>query len=82
MKYCVIKNTVRLIDGSDNPEEVMYKNALNSGFKAEEVEIITEEEFQLRVDNTPKPPVPKTDLEVLKDTVDRILLAQLLEGGM
>ena len=77
MKYCVIKNTITVIDGSENPEEVMYRNALGSGFKVEEVEILTEGEYQLRYDNTPKPPVSKSELEILKETVEELVLANL-----
>lgn len=49
MKYCVIKNTIKVIDGSDNLEEIMFKNAESAGFTNEEVEILSEEEYQSRV---------------------------------
>lgn len=49
MKYCVVKNTLIVIDGSENLEEVMYENALSAGFTEDKVEILTEEEYQLRV---------------------------------
>ncbi len=55
MKYCVIKNTTTIIDGSENPLEIMLQNAQNAGFTENEVEILTEEEYQARVESEPKP---------------------------
>lgn len=60
MKYCVIKDTVRVIDGSDNPLEIMLENAQNVGFTENEVEILTEAEYQIRLENEPKPPQEPT----------------------
>lgn len=48
MKYCVIKDTIKVIDGSENPIEIMLQNAQNAGFTEIEVEILTEEEYQAR----------------------------------
>lgn len=48
MKYCVIKGTVTVIDGSNNSSEIMIINAKSSGFNENEVEIISEEEFEER----------------------------------
>lgn len=55
MKYCVIKNTTKVIDGSNNPAESMLQNAQNAGFSELEVEILTEEEYQSRKEIEPKP---------------------------
>ena len=55
MKYCVIKDTVIVIDGSENPLDIMLQNAKNAGFNESEVEILTEEEYQKRKANEPKP---------------------------
>ena len=52
---CVIKNTIKIIDGSENPIEIMLENALNSGFAENEVEILTEEEYLARKALEPKP---------------------------
>lgn len=46
MKYCVIENTTKVIDGSENPIEIMLQNARNAGFAENEVEILTEEEIE------------------------------------
>lgn len=54
MRYCVIKDTTKVIDGSDNPLEIMLQNAMNTGFTENEVEILTEEEYLTRVENEPK----------------------------
>lgn len=48
MKYCVVKDTIKVIDGSENPIELMLQNARNAGFTENEVEIITEEEYLAR----------------------------------
>lgn len=66
MKYCVIKDTTKVIDGSENPIEIMLQNAQNAGFADIEVEILTEEEYQQRLENEPKPPQPLTEIELLR----------------
>lgn len=69
MRYCVIKNTIKVIDGSENPVEIMLQNAQNAGFSEGEVEILTEEEYQTRLENQPKPlPLPTAEerLEALE----------------
>lgn len=52
MKYCVVKNTIKIIDGSENPKDIMLLNAINAGFNPgpieSEVEILTEEELEAR----------------------------------
>jgi ABC-type branched-subunit amino acid transport system substrate-binding protein len=53
MNYCVVKNTVIIIN-SNNPDEVMLEDAINSSFTSDEVEIISQEEYQNRVNNAPK----------------------------
>lgn len=55
MKYCVIKDTTKVIDGSENPIEIMLQNAQNAGFTETEIEILTEEEYQARKDLEPIP---------------------------
>ena len=77
MKYCVIKNTVTVIDGSENLAEVMIQNANSASFTKNGVEILTEEEYQLRLLNTPQPPQPKTQIEVLQETVDMLVISSL-----
>jgi hypothetical protein len=62
MKYCVIKNTTTIIDGSDNSDEVMAQNAQNAGIT--DFEILTEEEYQVRKANDPVP--PEVEIEKLK----------------
>ena len=69
MKYCVVKNTTKLIDGSENPIEIMLQNAINAGFAEAEVEILKEEEYQTRLKNEPKPlplPIAEERLEALE----------------
>lgn len=79
MRYCVIKNTTKVIDGSENPIEVMLQNAQNAGFTAEEVEILTEEEYEERVKNEPKSPQEPTQEERLEALEMAVL--ELVLGG-
>lgn len=80
MKYCVIKNTTKIIDGSENPQDVMLQNALNAGFTAEEVEVLTEEEFEARKALEPLPPHEPTAEERLQSLEDAMLFLTL--GGI
>jgi hypothetical protein len=73
LKYCVIKNTAKVIDGSENPIEIMLQNAQNAGFSEDEVEILTEEEYLQRVEAEPKPPQPPTVEERIDATEQAIL---------
>lgn len=77
MKYCVKKDTTIIIDGSDNQDEVMLENAIVSGFKVEEVEILTEEEYKARVDNLPMPIVNPTLEERLASAEE--MLSMMME---
>jgi hypothetical protein len=51
MKYCVIKDTTILIEGSEETEEIILKNALQSEGKytSNQVDILTEEEYKARI---------------------------------
>jgi len=71
MLYCVAINTTKIVDGSDNPEEVMIENAINSGYKKEEVEIITEEEYKLRIEQNPIVN-EKTPIEILQNENEQL----------
>lgn len=70
MKYCVIKDTTKIIDGSNNSTEIMLQNAQNTGFTEAEVEILTEEEYQARKDLEPIPPKEPTQEELLRADID------------
>jgi len=80
MKYCVIKDTTTIIDGSENTQEVMLKNAENAGFAEAEVEILTVEEFEARKALEPLPPQEPTAEERLQSLEDAMLFLTL--GGM
>lgn len=76
MKYCVIKDTTKVIDGSENPLDMMLQNAQNAGFTENEVEILTEEEYQARVGLEPQPispPSVEERLAVAEETINIIL---------
>jgi hypothetical protein len=80
MRHCVIKDATKVIDGSDNPIEIMLQNAQNAGFTAEEVEILTEEEYQARKVLEPIPPQEPTDKERL-EALEQAML-EIVMGGM
>jgi hypothetical protein len=88
MKYCVIKDTTKILDGSENHQEMMIKNAENAGFTESEVEILTEEEFEARKALEPIPPQPLTEIEQLRveqaqSNVEMIdLMMAMMMGGM
>lgn len=69
MKYCVLKNTTQILDGSKNPSEVMIQNAINAGFSEKEVEILTEEEYEAR--KALEPPKPKQLSEIDKLRIEQ-----------
>jgi hypothetical protein len=74
MKYCVIKNTTKVIDGSENHDEIMAQNAQNAGIT--DYEILTEEEYEVRKTLEPTPPaqeiislkseLSETDYKIIK----------------
>lgn len=77
MKYCVVKNTTKVIDGSNNPAEIMLRNAQNAGFTESEVEILTEEEYLTRKELEPPKEKEKSQLDTLQETVDMLVLDNL-----
>lgn len=79
MRYCVVKNTTIVIDGSDNQAEIMLQNALNAGFSENEVEILSEEEYQARVDAEPKPSQPPSVDERL-EAAELAIINLMMEG--
>lgn len=79
MKYCVIKDTIKVIDGSDNPLEIMLQNALNAGFSESGVETLSEAEYQARLGAEPKPLPQPTDKERI-EALESALLEVVLNG--
>lgn len=79
MRYCVVKDTTKVIDGSDNPVEVMLQNAANAGFSESEVEILTEGEYQVRADAEPKPLQPPSVDERL-EAAELAIINIMMEG--
>ena len=63
MKYCVIKDTTKVIDGSDNPMEIMLQNAQSAGFVEADIEILTAEEYEVKKALEPIPPHPPSPEE-------------------
>lgn len=58
-RYCVRKDTIYIVSQGVNTDEVFYRDALSTGFTAEQVEILTQVEYDAR-----KAVIP---LEVLKE---------------
>lgn len=82
LQYCVIKDTTKVIDGSDNHIEIMLQNAQNAGFAETEVEILTEEEYQARVELEPIPPQEPTREELLEQRINDLELYILMQEGL
>lgn len=84
MKYCVIKNTTKVIDGSNNFLEIMLQNAINAGYLETEIEILTEEEYQSRKANEPIPPHPLSAEERISMAEQAIndLIMTIMMGGI
>ena len=78
MRYCVVKDTTTVIDGSENIEEIMMQNAESAGYTKEQIEILTEEEYQTRVDSLPK----ETPSLTLEERISMLENLQLQEGGV
>ncbi|HSN66760.1 MAG TPA: hypothetical protein VLS94_08970 [Fusibacter sp.] len=54
MNYCVVKNTISIIDGSENSKEIMINNAKQAGFDVLKIEILTKEQFEKRLKENKK----------------------------
>ena len=70
MKYCVIKDTTKVIDGSENPIEVMLSNAFGAGYTEDKIEILTEEEYEARKLLEPVPQKEPTLEEINRADID------------
>ena len=66
VRYCVVKGTTIVIDGSLNPEGVLIQNALNAGYDKEQVEILTQEQYDERKALVPIPKPPLSEIEKLR----------------
>ena len=77
MKYCVVSDTVKVIDGSENSEEIMAQNAQNAGIA--DFEILTEEEYQVRKASEPVPQQEPTAQERI-EALEAALLEVVLGG--
>ena len=55
--------------------EIETQNALNSGFLIDNIQVldITEEEYQVILNNRPQPPIIKSELELLKDQITLLI---------
>ena len=84
MKYCVLKNTTIVINkGID--EGILIENALttktNDG-ESVEYEILTEEEYQTRLELEPIPPKKPTKEELLEQRINDLELYILTQEGL
>lgn len=81
MKYCVIKDTTKVIDGSENPLDTMLQNAQNAGFTEDEVDILTEEEYLARRELESISEIPLTEEQQRLLDLE-MAMAAILGGGM
>ena len=81
MRYCVIKGTTRPISVG-NPDDILISNAISAGFTENEVDILTEEEYEARKALEPIIPQPPTEIELLKEKVatQDSVMTEILEG--
>lgn len=77
MKYCVVKDTTTIIDGSNNSAEIMAQNAQNAGIT--DFEILTEEEYQARKVSEPVPQQEPTAMERI-EALEAAMLEVILGG--
>lgn len=77
MNYCVIKDTTKIIDGSDNPLELMLQNAQNAGFTADKVEILTQEQYDARKALEPQPTPQPTLEDYVLELEFRLMMLEL-----
>ena len=82
MRYCVIKNTATIIDGSLNNTDVMLRNAVNAGFTEGQVEILTPEQFYDRKALEPPPPPQPSQDEILKAKIETETINLLIDLGV
>lgn len=79
MRYCIIKNTVDVLD-SHQDDKTMLQSAKSSGFEEHDVEIITEEEYLERLELEPKP-IPELPIEertaITEDALNNIIMMLL-----
>ncbi|MGE6515820.1 hypothetical protein [Lysinibacillus sphaericus] len=78
MRYCVTKGTTKVIDGSLNKDEIMYQNAKSAGFTLNQVEILTQEQYDARKALEPVLQTLPTDKERI-DQLENVILKLLGE---
>ncbi|WP_068986187.1 hypothetical protein [Lysinibacillus xylanilyticus] len=81
MRYCVVKDTTKVIDGSLNVDNVMLKNAINAGFTFEQIEILTQMQFDERLKLEPPPvtvPSEKERIVEIEKVINDLLLGGLI----
>lgn len=80
MRVCIMKSTGKLLEmQSDATEGTLLQNAINAGFAEVDIEEkeVTEAEWQVILDAQPKPDIPKSQLQILQETVDQLVLDSL-----
>lgn len=84
MLVAVIKDTSEFIISGDFNQNTIVQNAINAGFTAEQVEILTQAEYDARKALEPQPEVQPSEIEVLKQRTEdlELILTELLLGGM
>ena len=82
MRYCVKKDTTIVIDGSNNSDEIMLKNASNCGFTKDEVEIITEDEFKKRLEKVQVVKVPTEQEKINAQLLQANAQQQLINASL
>lgn len=81
MIYCVIKGTTTIIDDiKTNNDVTKIQNAINCGYTADQVEILTQSEFDERKALEPVPikePSDKERIAELEQIINMILMGDM-----
>lgn len=81
MRYCVIKDTTKVVDGSTNSDDVMLQNAQSVGYTVKQVEILTQSEFDARKALEPVPEVIDADT-ILNAKIEVQTINTLIDLGV
>lgn len=81
MKICIQKSTGKFCGScSSSTDTTLINQAMQDyGIAEHDLEVLekTDEEYKTILDSLPKPVIPKSQLEILQETVDQLVLDSL-----
>jgi len=72
MRYCVIKDTTKVINNGLNTDESFLSDAKSAGLEVNKVEVLTKEEFESRKALEEQQPKEPSEIEILKQENARL----------